>query len=113
MPRRIGSPIDPSKSARSSVLDRRLGLGNNLLRMCPVRTTLNGGQGRNRTADASLFRAALYQLSYLAVCANSVLTDRLNVLQRGQLRSGFLLHIAMQTVAVRIHRHDRREILHL
>ena len=25
-----------------------------------------GGQGRNRTADASLFRAALYQLSYLA-----------------------------------------------
>ena len=27
----------------------------------------NGGQGRNRTADAGLFRAALYQLSYLAV----------------------------------------------
>jgi hypothetical protein len=27
----------------------------------------NGGQGRNRTADASLFRAALYQLSYLAI----------------------------------------------
>src|SRR5690349_6764372 len=26
----------------------------------------SGGQGRNRTADASLFRAALYQLSYLA-----------------------------------------------
>ena len=26
-----------------------------------------GGQGRNRTADASLFRAALYQLSYLAM----------------------------------------------
>ncbi len=26
----------------------------------------HGGQGRNRTADASLFRAALYQLSYLA-----------------------------------------------
>ena len=26
-----------------------------------------GGQGRNRTADAGLFRAALYQLSYLAV----------------------------------------------
>jgi hypothetical protein len=24
------------------------------------------GQGRNRTADAGLFRAALYQLSYLA-----------------------------------------------
>jgi hypothetical protein len=28
---------------------------------------LDGGQGRNRTADASLFRAALYRLSYLAV----------------------------------------------
>ena len=28
---------------------------------------INGGQGRNRTADAGLFRAALYQLSYLAV----------------------------------------------
>ena len=28
--------------------------------------TKDGGQGRNRTADASLFRAALYQLSYLA-----------------------------------------------
>jgi hypothetical protein len=26
----------------------------------------HGGQGRNRTADASLFRAALYRLSYLA-----------------------------------------------
>ena len=31
-----------------------------------MRKSLNGGQGRNRTADASLFRAALYQLSYLA-----------------------------------------------
>ena len=30
-------------------------------------TMLDGGQGRNRTADASLFRAALYQLSYLAI----------------------------------------------
>src|SRR5438477_9064016 len=29
----------------------------------------NGGQGRNRTADASLFRAALYHLSYLATGA--------------------------------------------
>jgi hypothetical protein len=28
---------------------------------------INGGQGRNRTADASLFRAALYRLSYLAI----------------------------------------------
>ncbi len=32
-----------------------------------IRKDLNGGQGRNRTADASLFRAALYQLSYLAI----------------------------------------------
>ena len=31
-----------------------------------------GGQGRNRTADASLFRAALYQLSYLAGGTTSV-----------------------------------------
>jgi hypothetical protein len=30
----------------------------------------DGGQGRNRTADASLFRAALYQLSYLARLAD-------------------------------------------
>ena len=30
-------------------------------------TEFFGGQGRNRTADAGLFRAALYQLSYLAV----------------------------------------------
>ena len=29
-------------------------------------SSMSGGQGRNRTADASLFRAALYQLSYLA-----------------------------------------------
>jgi hypothetical protein len=28
-----------------------------------------GGQGRDRTADAGLFRAALYQLSYLAAWA--------------------------------------------
>lgn len=36
---------------------------------CSRKTPSNGkrgGQGRNRTADASLFRAALYQLSYLA-----------------------------------------------
>ena len=32
----------------------------------------DGGQGRNRTADASLFRAALYQLSYLANWADCV-----------------------------------------
>ena len=33
----------------------------------PGWTEMDGGQGRNRTADASLFRAALYQLSYLAM----------------------------------------------
>lgn len=32
----------------------------------------SGGQGRNRTADASLFRAALYRLSYLALQETSV-----------------------------------------
>ncbi len=31
---------------------------------------MDGGQGRNRTADASLFRAALYQLSYLATLSD-------------------------------------------
>ena len=37
-----------------------------------------GGQGRNRTADASLFRAALYRLSYLAVRAERlILPDQL------------------------------------
>jgi hypothetical protein len=35
-----------------------------------------GGQGRNRTADASLFRAALYRLSYLALLRKSSLTNR-------------------------------------
>src|ERR1019366_1869807 len=33
----------------------------------PLSALKCGGQGRNRTADASLFRAALYQLSYLAI----------------------------------------------
>ena len=33
----------------------------------PCKLLKCGGQGRNRTADASLFRAALYRLSYLAV----------------------------------------------
>ena len=33
----------------------------------PLSSLECGGQGRNRTADASLFRAALYQLSYLAI----------------------------------------------
>lgn len=32
----------------------------------------DGGQRRIRTADASLFRAALYQLSYLAASSNSI-----------------------------------------
>ena len=37
----------------------------------------NGGQGRNRTADASLFRAALYRLSYLAFGTRKIsLTNR-------------------------------------
>ena len=39
-----------------------------------------GGQGRNRTADASLFRAALYQLSYLAR-DKIILTDSSRCLQ--------------------------------
>jgi hypothetical protein len=47
---------------------------------------MNGGQGRNRTADASLFRAALYQLSYLAgviiSLTNRSLTNRSAASQR-------------------------------
>jgi hypothetical protein len=35
-----------------------------------------GGQRRNRTADASLFRAALYQLSYLAITLRGMLPGR-------------------------------------
>ena len=42
--------------------DNRLPVACNLLKM-------DGGQGRNRTADAGLFRAALYQLSYLALAS--------------------------------------------
>ena len=41
----------------------------------PKLLSLNGGQGRNRTADASLFRAALYQLSYLATERESLVKD--------------------------------------
>ena len=44
------------------------------------------GQGRNRTADASLFRAALYRLSYLAVTpefpAYQTAPTRLDILQK-------------------------------
>ncbi len=36
----------------------------------------DGGQGRNRTADAGLFRAALYQLSYLATLARPAFPKR-------------------------------------
>jgi hypothetical protein len=46
---------------------------------------IRGGQGRNRTADASLFRAALYQLSYLAGGNYGTL-----IFYHGALFSGYL-----------------------
>jgi hypothetical protein len=52
-----------------------------------------GGQGRNRTADASLFRAALYRLSYLAAGRrNSQFTKPLSDKHRRQSPSGFLVY---------------------
>ena len=61
-------------SARPQVLSRIRGSASAPSNTAPPRASepyhkpreINGGQGRNRTADAGLFRAALYQLSYLA-----------------------------------------------
>jgi hypothetical protein len=72
---------------------------------------LNGGQGRNRTADASLFRAALYQLSYLARDKSNS-NRRSDFLQFGELRTGLALDVSVQTVAMCVHRDDRRELVH-
>ena len=59
-----------AKPASASTMSTELepnGTNWNQIRQLGARKLLNnGGQGRNRTADASLFRAALYQLSYLA-----------------------------------------------
>ena len=56
----------PSRGLRSPrdllALERALSALNSFLNL-----EIYGGQGRNRTADASLFRAALYRLSYLAI----------------------------------------------
>ena len=48
----------------------------------------NGGQGRNRTADASLFRAALYRLSYLANSVGFIRTASV-----GQLKTLFVRNV--------------------
>src|SRR5204863_4508656 len=53
---------DPSRA--KNFVERN---GTGLAQAGPVSCWFGGGQGRNRTADASLFRAALYRLSYLAV----------------------------------------------
>ncbi len=47
------------------------GLWGGLKKWLQVLENKVGGQGRNRTADASLFRAALYRLSYLAATFHS------------------------------------------
>src|SRR2546428_9143660 len=60
-----------SRTESDAIGNDDLGKGKNLL-LCLLPFTfclfpwMFGGQGRNRTADAGLFRAALYQLSYLA-----------------------------------------------
>ena len=38
-------------------------------RLIRVGTSMNGGQGRNRTTDTRIFNPLLYQLSYLAKTA--------------------------------------------
>ena len=55
------------------------------LRGKTAKSLKNGGQGRNRTADASLFRAALYRLSYLATCVRFYLSASVPVNSTGQL----------------------------
>ena len=37
-----------------------------VVELSATNAVIRGGQGRNRTADTSLFRALLYRLSYLA-----------------------------------------------
>src|SRR5438270_9534363 len=46
----------------------------------------SGGQRRNRTADASLFRAALYQLSYLATWVFPPFTEVIGI-RAGMLKA--------------------------
>src|ERR1700683_223399 len=80
-----------------------------------------GGQGRNRTADASLFRAALYQLSYLAIFWESSSQGNRQYnspirksrrLQMFKLLGGRLLDVGVQAVAMRVHGHDSGEVIH-
>ena len=59
--------MGPQKRQTPAALDQTIGTDWDKLKVEECRKCLkDGGQGRNRTADASLFRAALYQLSYLA-----------------------------------------------
>ena len=57
-------------------------------------TSLDGGQGRNRTADTGIFSPLLYQLSYLAMKCGVVRAGRAaaegRVLQRLGLRESSL-----------------------
>jgi hypothetical protein len=60
----LGTSITRETLQCNYALMNRIGRCRNKRR---ILKSLNGGQGRNRTADASLFRAALYRLSYLAI----------------------------------------------
>ena len=68
----------------------------------------HGGQGRNRTADASLFRAALYQLSYLARDKTYSNRPSSSLPQFGELRARLPLDVGVQAVAM--HLADRARV---
>ena len=58
--------IKPTVGADYINLPKDVASGNKYFKSLIKDFKKNGGQGRNRTADTSLFRALLYQLSYLA-----------------------------------------------
>lgn len=48
---------------------RKIGTAATFLRRTISKCTIDGAEGQNRTVDTSLFRAVLYQLSYLGIPA--------------------------------------------
>src|SRR5882724_3888965 len=65
IPRRQPRPVWTPNGLHGGAFQQPRGNGQGV-QVYETRNFRGGGQGRNRTADASLFRAALYQLSYLA-----------------------------------------------
>ncbi len=62
----------------------------------------DGGQGRNRTADASLFRAALYRLSYLAIRRRKLeFSKPENRMTEREIVAGILLYSQSRDIYVR------------